>query len=66
MLSMIIMIFGHFMTVYRLLVVFRKGYATLCDAYGSFRPELIKAVDDPDQIWDNTLMDIMDKIFKYK
>ncbi len=66
MLSMIIMVFGHFMTVYRLLVVFRKGYTTLCDAYGSFRPELLKAVDDPAQTWDDTLMGTMDKVFKYK
>ncbi len=64
--STLVMIFTHFVTVCRLLTVFRKGYATLCKWYPAFRSELAKAVHDPNQDWDDKLMSTMDKLFKHK
>ena len=67
MLSLIIVFFGHFMTVYRLCKVLRKGYTTICEVYSTGMRELLKAaVNDPKKDWDDQLMGYMDKIFKYQ
>ena len=67
MFTMIIMLFGHFMTLYRLCKVMRKGYNTICEVYASGMRDLLKAaVDNPKQQWDDQLMGYMDKAFKYK
>ena len=67
MFTMIIMLFGHFMTLYRLCKVLRKGYTTICEVYNGDMRELLKdAVDDPDKEWDDQLLGYMDKVFKYK
>lgn len=67
MLTMIIMLFGHFMTLYRLCKVLRKGYNTLCEVYGTvMRDALALAIKDPDKDWDDKLMGYMDKAFKYQ
>lgn len=67
MFSMVIMLFGHFMTLYRICKVLRKGYGTLCEVYGKdMRKPLLDAISDPDQQWDDHLMVYMDKIFKYQ
>lgn len=29
------------------------------------RPAIFKAIDDPDQLWDDVLLDTLDKIFQY-
>lgn len=67
MFTIIIMLFGHFMTVYRMLKVLRKGYNTLCEVYNADMRELLHdAVDDPEKEWDDQLMGYMDKVFKYQ
>lgn len=66
MFTIIIMLFGHFMTAYRMLKVLRKGYSTLCEVYSTvMRDALRLAVNDPKKEWDDQLMGYMDKIFKY-
>ncbi len=67
MISIVIMIFTHFMTLWRICKVLRKGYVTLCEVYGTaMRAPLQLAVKNPDEQWDDKLMEYMDKIFKYK
>lgn len=67
MFTIIVMLFGHFMTVYRLCKVLRKGYTTICEVYSTGMRALLKdAVDDPTKDWDDQLMGHMDKIFKYQ
>ena len=67
MFTIVIMLFGHFMTVYRMLKVLRKGYGTLCEVYAGDMRDLLKAaVDDPEKEWDDKLMGYMDKVFKYQ
>jgi len=66
MISMVIVLLTKFMVLYRLCKVLRKGYSTLCEVYKSdMREALRTAVDNPDEVWDDKLMSIMDKIFKY-
>lgn len=67
MISIILMLTTHFMTLYRICKVLRKGYGTLCEVYGNdMRKPLLAAISDPDKDWDDHLMVYMDKIFKYQ
>ena len=67
MISIVVMLFTHFMTVYRLCKVLRKGYATICEVYATdMRGPLKVAIDDPDKQWDDQLMGYMDKAFQYQ
>jgi len=66
MFSIIVVFFTKFMVLYRMAKVLRKGYSTICKVYVSdMRSALKKAVDNPDETWDDKLMYYMDKIFKY-
>ena len=66
MITMVVMILGHFMTVYRLCKVLRKGYTAICEAYSEGMRDLLRAaVDDPNKQWDDQLMGYLDKAFNY-
>jgi hypothetical protein len=42
-------------------------YKILCMIYAQLlRPLIKKAVDDPNEQWDDMLMEIIDKLFDYK
>jgi hypothetical protein len=42
-------------------------YKILCMIYSQLlRPLVVKAVEDPDEQWDDMLMGILDKLFDYK
>jgi len=42
-------------------------YSMLCKAYTEIlRDLLIKAINDPNEIWDDMVLDILDRLFDYK
>jgi len=44
-----------------------KWFALLRFVYPLFlRPLIVKAVDDPNETWDDTLLEIIDRLFNYK
>jgi len=47
--------------------MYKTIYQLLCSAYSMIlRPLLVKAVDDPDEEWDDLVLAIIDGIFGYK
>lgn len=43
-----------------ILMVMKAAYAWI------IRPLVVKAIDDPNEAWDDTVMEILDRLFDYK
>lgn len=47
--------------------MYQAVYNVLCMVYRQvLRPVLLKAIDDPNQTWDDVLMTMVDGLFNYK
>ena len=47
--------------------MYQTVYRVLCMVYAQvLRPVLFKAIDDPNQAWDDVLMTMVDGLFNYK
>lgn len=48
-------------------MMYKFLYTMLCKAYVEIlRDLLVKAIDDPDEEWDDMVLNILDRIFNYK
>ena len=48
-------------------MIYKGMYQVLCLAYGTLlRPLLVKAIDDPNEEWDDLLVSAVDRLFDYK
>lgn len=48
-------------------MIYKGLYEVLCLVYATMlRPLLVKAIDDPDEEWDDILLAAVDRFFNYK